>query len=478
MSKIKLNLIDTQRVWCGDVDSEFAHRCIAALSAEPETVEELEKALQRFQATQTKFFESPASQSPTNANSVKPDLLIIDLSSRVVASNYEQPNAEGQVLYFDDDDSELLPIQYQLSNDWICTDSLELYKTFTEDRRRDRELRSRLNTRAILYGGPLLEFVAVSVHSLVTSLKATRETSSSCRIDLDRITTLITNLHKTWLTSRLNELLGRTPREIMLSKREAIDFDMASRMLQWTSQMQGPPCLSRDSAAYRFAGFGTHEWIIYYSLVEYLLSKAFYCCLKHDDNDQVRLPEGESHFSVEDLSGSRVRDKIFKSCVATLSSDNGDGIKVESLIELLEHLKLNWLTEANSELEGRVPFFIIDNERKRLPEATIREPITIDQGCPSCGRDSKPGSESLRELTFWRLDPSEMNQDFVFSTTLDFDKWRAERSETFEDLSATREELCERSLEGTNAYEIGFRQLIKIDSLSSTFESDPDLPES
>lgn len=209
-----------------------------------------------------------------------------------------------------------------------------------------------------------------------------------------------------------------------------------------------------------------------------LLSKAFYCCLKHDDNDQVRLPEGESHFSVEDLSGSRVRDKIFKSCVATLSSDNGDGIKVESLIELLEHLKLNWLTEANSELEGRVPFFIIDNERKRLPEATIREPMTIDQGCPSCGRDSKPGSESLRELTFWRLDPSEMNQDFVFSTTLDFDKWRAERSETFEDLSATREELCERSLEGTNAYEIGFRQLIKIDSLSSTFESDPDLPES
>src|SRR5436190_24166031 len=38
--------------------------------------------------------------------------------------------------------------------------------------------------------------------------------------------------------------------------------------------LEEPPPLSRDTQAYKFAGFGTHEWVMYYDLVRYLIWEA------------------------------------------------------------------------------------------------------------------------------------------------------------------------------------------------------------
>ena len=48
MSEVKLNLVDGQQILVGTVHGSIADACIAALSAEPETIAELEAALARY----------------------------------------------------------------------------------------------------------------------------------------------------------------------------------------------------------------------------------------------------------------------------------------------------------------------------------------------------------------------------------------------------------------------------------------------
>ena len=49
MSEVKLNLTDAQHTISGTIHGSVADACIAALSAEPETIAELEAALSRYQ---------------------------------------------------------------------------------------------------------------------------------------------------------------------------------------------------------------------------------------------------------------------------------------------------------------------------------------------------------------------------------------------------------------------------------------------
>ena len=48
MSEVKLNLVDANTILSGTIHGSEADRCIAALSAEPETVAELAAALVRY----------------------------------------------------------------------------------------------------------------------------------------------------------------------------------------------------------------------------------------------------------------------------------------------------------------------------------------------------------------------------------------------------------------------------------------------
>ena len=48
MSEVKLNLVDAERVLHGTIHGGVVEACVAALSAEPETIAELEAALARY----------------------------------------------------------------------------------------------------------------------------------------------------------------------------------------------------------------------------------------------------------------------------------------------------------------------------------------------------------------------------------------------------------------------------------------------
>ena len=48
MSEVKLNLIDGRQILCGAIHGSIGDACVAALSAEPESIAELEAALKRY----------------------------------------------------------------------------------------------------------------------------------------------------------------------------------------------------------------------------------------------------------------------------------------------------------------------------------------------------------------------------------------------------------------------------------------------
>jgi hypothetical protein len=198
----------------------------------------------------------------------------------------------------------------------------------------------------------------------------------------------ISAIHARWLTTARADLRGQTPRDILLAKREFIDFDLHTRQLQWSFQGEGPPCLAPDSFAYRFAGFGTQECVVYYDLVRHLLWE-FY------------------------------------------ETGNLDDILTE--IARLDQIKTRWLESPQAEYDGRTPAIIIENERRRLPVALSVREMIIDEDCALCIASANDVAMGYGPC-FWFLDGSNMDDEFAFSFSRTREEWEAEnlRREEFD----------------------------------------------
>src|SRR5262249_367768 len=118
---------------------------------------------------------------------------------------------------------------------------------------------------------------------------------------------LLADIHAKWLMTARPDLHGRTPRELLLERRDFIPFYLNYRQLQWSFTGQPPPALPYSSHAYRFAGFGTEEIVIYYDLVRLLLRE----CYQHSSTDQQASPGDEA-------------DRLEKLKTAWLESPNRD----------------------------------------------------------------------------------------------------------------------------------------------------------
>lgn len=414
MSEVKLNLIDAATILAGAIHGSDADRCIAALSAEPETIQELSDALTRYlkPTDDIKPFVCFRPTSEVDATPWDAGLVVIDLAARIVAadSTYSQPGPEDMVHYHDGTQATDVPIHYRLPADWLFVNSIEAYRWSRDRRREDRKKNPPLDARAILYGRPLLEFIVKSIGELfplplgpglstgtnpsfsfplplgegqgeglsTSTTPATTLHSNSPLNDEARSKDLST-IHADWLLTPRSDLRKQSPREVMLEKHDLIDFDLHTRSLQWSCLGEGPPCLAQDSFAYRFAGFGSHEWIVYYDLVRHLLWRALEIDLKNP---------------------------------------------AEAVNEL-ELIKHDWL-ESGVEYEGRVPASIINNERRRLPEAATAAELLIDENCECCRMLAQDAELGL-EVTFWHLDGCNMDEGFAFSSSLTMAEWEAEQ---------------------------------------------------
>src|SRR5712691_10115133 len=154
MSGVRLNIKDIERTIQGTVHGAIADASVAALSAEPETVAELEAALARYMelpedvcpfATFLVVMDGPShfsDRSPSahglslpgpiiDTETINPEpwdagWVIIDLAARIVAaeSTYSAPQAQGEIQYHDGIKATDVAVLYRVPDDWLFVYSL------------------------------------------------------------------------------------------------------------------------------------------------------------------------------------------------------------------------------------------------------------------------------------------------------------------------------------------------------------------
>lgn len=422
MSEVRLNLVDSKNILLGTIHGSIADACIAALSAEPETVEELEAALARYMkltgdaAEQTRPFASFSVASEVDTEPWDAGVVMIDLAARIVAaeSTYSQPGRVGEVIYHDGNESTDFSVLYRVSDEWIFLNSIAEYESAHRVRRQARS-KPLLDARSVLYGKPLLKFIVTNVRESSVCLESigklrvleqarqphvdgVKHSNDELSDEEEKTSRAlgeeISAIHVRWLTTSRVDLEGQSPRDVLLAKKEFIDFDMHTRTLQWSFQNEGPPCLSQDSFAYRFAGFGTHECVIYYDLVRLLLWSTL------------------DHQSLEERKG------LFDVCAE---------------IKWLEQIKYEWLENPQDDFDGRIPAVLIENERRRLPITLQAKDMIIDENCQICVMSARE-VEMGHGPGFWHLDGSSMDEGFAFSFCRTREEWDEEnrRQEEFD----------------------------------------------
>jgi hypothetical protein len=345
---------------------------IAALSAEPETIPEFESALRRYVECESDWpplggFNRHEDLEPYDAG-----IVAIDLSSRTVGfdTTYSIPTASGSVRvpreYADGDDDDIW-IPYKLPDDWVFVESMALYRGTRISQREDRLRRAPFDARPILFGRPLVTYIALAIS----------EVSHPNAEDA------FADIHADWLMSRRKDLRDRSPRDVFLEKQDFIDFDLQSRSLQWSLTKVCPPPLPKNSFAYMNAGFGTHEWVLYYDLFRYLLTDA-----------------AERRAS-------------------------GGPVEIESEIARLSSLRDEWLRTPDPEISGRTPLEIIDLEKQRINMTVSAKEAMIDENCPCC----IALAEDFDTPMFWFLDGCNMDDRFEFSSFKTLEEWNAQRAE-------------------------------------------------
>ncbi|MEP6705023.1 MAG: hypothetical protein ABJB34_09490, partial [Acidobacteriota bacterium] len=261
MSYVRFNISDRHECVSGDLHGSMTEPLIAALTAEPETIAEFESAVGRYVQSESDWpllrgFKKHEDLAPYDAG-----IVAIDLTSRTVGfdTTYSLPCAAGRVRLsreFADGDEAWIP--YKVPDDWSFVESMALYRGTRAAQREDRLRRAPFDARPILFGRPMIAYIAIAI-------------SEAFDPDPEN---LFADIHADWLMSRRKDLRNRSPREVFLEKQAFIDFDLQTRSRQWSITKVSPPPLGKGSFAYLNAGFGSHEWFLYYDLFRYLLADA------------------------------------------------------------------------------------------------------------------------------------------------------------------------------------------------------------
>lgn len=372
MSEVRLVVRDAQRSIYADRHGGFAESVIAALSAGPETIEELDRALDRFIApdewSNFRGFHEGCDDRPYDAG-----LVVVDLAAALLVcdSTYCSASHEGAVSYHNGKAATEVWVQYHLPAEWKIVYHTEDWQAMADQRRETRAANPPLDARAVLYGEPLLAFIA---RECFEAFRGSGEPPIVDHYDAayQREYELMRQIHMRWMMTPREDLRGQTPRQTMNAGRKFVDQGVHDRRAQWDDMDRCPPGIDEDSVAYRLAGFGSHEHVVYYDMVRHLL----WC---------GRLAvAGQAATTVDAFAASQLK----------------------SLAQMREH----WLDEPYSETTGASARSIVAKERSGLPEGLTGAQAIIDDDCPLCQMQAElPGT------TFWHLDGCNMDNDFAFA---------------------------------------------------------------
>lgn len=419
MSETKLVVRDSTRDISLTCHGSDAERVVAALSADPVTIEELETAIERFMHVDRShgFFYGASrylDDEPWDSG-----LVVIDLAARLIIleSTYFWTSHSGDVYFQNGEYGTNISVRYTLADDWEISDQRESWEYRAKLLRRERAERPVLDARSVLYGRPLLEFLATEcwnafLHresgssppaSITMSDLAAQATAGSATIfpSADRFNDpsydTLKDIHARWLMTARSDLRGATPRDVLLAEHERLSEDMQQRCDQWSRTQECPRGLDTMSHAFRFGGFGTHELVKYYDMIRELLWSSW-----------------------EELHAAEMREKN----LTVANTANFDQF-LEGEVTRLERVRDEWLDTPDPECHLRTPRSIIDRERARLPEALFGRDAMIDPDCPCC--------QMLADLpgpTFMHLDGSGMDWEFPFDIySHSQEEWEAKQRE-------------------------------------------------
>ena len=463
MNAVRLVIRDASRDIHGTPDGDQADRVVAALSAEPETIEELDLAIERFHAPQAGGFFSDFSRG-INDEPCDAGLVVIDLAARLIAyeSDYLELMNEGCV--------------------WGITTEIAIPSTacgFTFPVTGRSLNRSKAGSHAWPKGDengpPLLRWtcgplsmagrfsnswppnVSKADASPATRPAAARPEETAPPSDAESELAaawpyeprdevehdIIRDIHVRWMMTPRDDLRGQTPREVMLEKRDFIGWDMQDRCERWSKLDAPARGLDQSSHAWRYAGFGTHELVVYYELVRKLL---WDCRERLRDSLAARAPGGSREFETV-----------------------GDFLAIE--VPLLEQACEEWLDSPDPEYSGRTPREVIEHERPCIPEAMSGHDAMIDDDCPLCQlMGDMPGP------VFWGLDGCNMDDDFAFEMYRTREEWEQEqrdRAEWNRKFDAERAEIKRLGFENP---EKGYSSPDYVWERSFVSSSAPDFP--
>jgi hypothetical protein len=368
---------------------------LAAIAARPETLEEMAEAMRRYLPQyQLRDVGHDATDFAT-ADAANGPWCLIDLVGRtaVAGGGFELPEPFEAFQADDEDDVQGgFPIVWldtpadwsfeQADGDWLPMVSA----------RAEAAQPQRLDARAVLFGPPLLQFLAERVRVAAAGEGAPGE---------ERQLKVARQIHAEWLMTAREDLGGRTPRELLLADRHHIDLDLQHRADQWSRQGHAPPPLPTDTAAYRFGSFGTSEIVLYFELVRSLLDEA--------QEAVEREPE----------------------------------MMHEKLVDRLAEHRDTWLASPfEDESGGTTAGELIEAERRRMPVTSDGSHLDCD--CPICQAEAD-GIFGPGPAFMWfdghRL---ELEDEFAFSLTESREEWEAEQQSSLEFAKEMDAKIAER----------------------------------
>ena len=192
MSEIRINILDKDRGVCGEVHGSIGDAIMAALSAEPETIDELSFAFTRFRAHDDDYSPFNYFSPHTNFEPYDAGIVVIDLAGRTIGyeSTYSYPEREGTIWLRIDNSDEGLPIRFRLPEDWMFVKSIPLFEGTSAQRRKERLANPPADYRAVLYGKPMIEFI---IGEIGANLDSTDED-------------LFTGIHAKWVMTPRDDL--------------------------------------------------------------------------------------------------------------------------------------------------------------------------------------------------------------------------------------------------------------------------------
>jgi hypothetical protein len=208
MSEVRLVVREAGHDWSGTIHGSWTERAIAALSADPVTLAELESACARF--------AKPTPSRPFLANlwpglchePYDAGIVLIDLVAQLVIfdSAYSSPGPTGEVCYHDGQCATDKRLPYHLAEDWLLMSDPCQWPALAKKRRRERAAGAHWEAREVFYGRPLLEFVAREAFAafarrMTRSASPAEENPESSRPRTDREITYDTlkQIHAAWL---------------------------------------------------------------------------------------------------------------------------------------------------------------------------------------------------------------------------------------------------------------------------------------